>query len=126
MHSNLICTYYDSNSSAAIMYTHTSINFNLAFIPITYRYIYIHILQTIPPSPFLLNAQSLHEFQFSLKTLSLDPDTVLVSAVDKDKNHLVGLWMLEVITQKPAITRAFQITLPVGKETINEKVPSVC
>ena len=78
----------------------------------------------IAPSPFLLNAYSLHEVHISLKTLSSDPNTVLVSAVDTDKSqlHLLGQWMIAVAVQEPEITRAFQISLRAGDNKVNEKV----
>ena len=70
----------------------------------------------------MLTAHSLHEIHLSLKTLSLEPSTVLVSVVNMERPHLVGLWMLAVTVQEPEITRAFQISLPLGSNSTNEKV----
>ena len=53
--------------------------------------------------------------------LSPNPSSVLVSAVDVDKRHIVGLWLLDIAIQEPEITRAFQISLPIG-DNVNEKV----
>lgn len=82
-------------------------------------------MQVIAPSPFLLTAHSLHELHVSLKTLSLEPSTVLVSVVGQERKQLVGLWMLAVTVQEPEVTRAFQISLPAGDTRANEKV-GVC
>ncbi len=58
----------------------------------------------------------------SIKTLSSEPNSVLVSAVDVERKHLVGLWMVAVTVQEPEITKAFQISLPIGNNAVSEKV----
>ena len=57
-----------------------------------------------------------------MKTLSSEPNNVLVSAVDVERRHLVGLWMVAVNVQEPEITRAFQISLLTGDNKVSEKV----
>lgn len=82
--------------------------------------------QVIAPSPFLLSAYSLHELHLSLKTLSSEPNTVLVSAVGVDRRQLLGLWILVVTVQQPEVTRAFQISLPASSNKAIEKVGMMC
>lgn len=52
----------------------------------------------------------------------MEPNTVLVSAVEQERKAVMGLWMLAVTVQEPEITRAFQITLPSRDNKVNEKV----
>lgn len=71
-------------------------------------------MQVVNPSPFLLNARSLTEISLSLKSLQSGPVSVIVTAVDIDRQRVVKAWMVCGNTLEPTVTKAFQITLPIG------------
>ena len=72
-------------------------------------------MQVVTPSAFLLNTQSLTEVPLSLKSFTRSgPVSVVITAVDTDSRQIVKAWMICGSALEPTITKAFQITLPIG------------
>ena len=84
----------------------------------------ILLIQVVTPSMFLLNTQSLTEACLSIKSLRPGAMSVLVTAVDSDSYQIVKAWMVCGNAQEPTVTKAFQITLPIGGKKPITKVSS--
>ncbi len=68
-----------------------------------------------PSSPFQLVSGAYNKIEMVYKPLSAGAATVRVHMIDIDSRELVAAWLIHALAQAPAVSRTYDVSIPVGK-----------
>lgn len=71
-------------------------------------------LQIAPQDPFILAAGTAHELSVAVRPLRTGSKFFYLNVVDIEYHQLVRSWLLCASCRLPIVSRAFELTLPVG------------
>ncbi|CAL1543175.1 unnamed protein product [Lymnaea stagnalis] len=71
-------------------------------------------LQISPQDPFILAAGTVHELTLAVRPLRTGSKFFYLNVVDVEYHQLVRTWLVCASCRSPIVSRAFELTLPVG------------
>ncbi|XP_005100301.1 nephrocystin-4 isoform X2 [Aplysia californica] len=78
-------------------------------------------LQMTPQDPFILAAGTVHEVTAAVRPVKSGSKFFYLHVVDMEYHQLVRAWLLCASCRSPIVSRAFELTLPVGGGKNNSK-----
>lgn len=71
-------------------------------------------LKLAPEEPFILAAGTVHELNVAVRPIRTGSKFFYINVVDIEYHQLVRSWLLCASCRSPIVSRAFELTLPVG------------
>lgn len=71
-------------------------------------------MQVHPSEPFMLAANALQEIHVGVRPRHVGSKLLHINVVDQECHQLVRSWLVTVASQPPVVSKAFEISIPVG------------